>query len=495
MSKSAFYSSLRSTSIFGGVQAFNIVIQILRTKAAGIFLGAQGMGLMAILNTTVQLIVGLTNFGLNTAGVQKISESSGNDEKEVQRIIGVIQVIIWLSAIFGALICFFGAGILSQSSFNNSEYAGAFMMLSVSIIFAQLTNGKTIVFQGLKKYRIMAYSSVIGNTLGLIITLPLYYLYGVDSVVYVLIIANIVTYVVAEFLSRSRFLLALKTTMSDLVIYGTPLIRLGFALSIQSILTLLSSYLIQIWILKVGGLEDVGFYNAGLAMVNTYVGMVFTAMATDYFPRLTSVFKIREERDATINNQAIIALLLVAPIVLVFISFSELFIRILYTSEFLVIAPMLYWSIAGVLFKCISWSVSYSFLASGDGRLFLKHEAFATGYNLAISLIFYSFFGLTGLGIGFFLVNAAYLFHMIFVANRRLEIAIHKDIWRMFIVSFLLVLASLLSSFAGNILIVWVLQGLIIFSSLLYSYQSLRKNIDIYEIEIFRKLKRIIGKK
>ena len=47
--------------------------------------------------------------------------------------------------------------------------------------------------------------------------------------------------------------------------------------------------MLSAFISKTGSLSDVGLYNAGLAIVDGYVGMVFTAMATDYFPRLSGV--------------------------------------------------------------------------------------------------------------------------------------------------------------------------------------------------------------
>jgi PST family polysaccharide transporter len=38
----------------------------------------------------------------------------------------------------------------------------------------------------------------------------------------------------------------------------------------------------------VRGLE-VGFYTAGFTLLNSYVGIIFTVMSTDYFPRLSSI--------------------------------------------------------------------------------------------------------------------------------------------------------------------------------------------------------------
>ena len=39
-----------------------------------------------------------------------------------------------------------------------------------------------------------------------------------------------------------------------------------------------------ILISRMGSIDDVGLFNAGFTIVNTYVGLVFTAMATDYYP-------------------------------------------------------------------------------------------------------------------------------------------------------------------------------------------------------------------
>jgi O-antigen/teichoic acid export membrane protein len=51
-------------------------------------------------------------------------------------------------------------------------------------------------------------------------------------------------------------------------------------LTLSGLLTLLSTYLIR-FLLK-GGLEQVGYYNAGFTL-NSYVGVIFTVMSTDYF--------------------------------------------------------------------------------------------------------------------------------------------------------------------------------------------------------------------
>jgi len=67
-----------------------------------------------------------------------------------------------------------------------------------------------------------------------------------------------------------------------------------------------------------GGVAQVGLYNAGFMIINTYVGLVFTAMATDYYPRLAGVANDVSKTNTTINQQIEIAIIILAPILTIF---------------------------------------------------------------------------------------------------------------------------------------------------------------------------------
>jgi len=88
------------------------------------------------------------------------------------------------------------------------------------------------------------------------------------------------------------------------------MLKMGFFISLQGLLSVGASYLVRIFISNKGGLDDVGLFTAGFAIINTYVGLIFTAMGTDYYPRLSAVNSGSEEFNKTINQQAEISLLL-----------------------------------------------------------------------------------------------------------------------------------------------------------------------------------------
>jgi O-antigen/teichoic acid export membrane protein len=73
--KSSYRQILKATSIFGGVQVFNILITIVRSKVIAILLGPTGMGVVGLLTSTTALVGSMTNFGLETSAVKSVAEA------------------------------------------------------------------------------------------------------------------------------------------------------------------------------------------------------------------------------------------------------------------------------------------------------------------------------------------------------------------------------------------------------------------------------------
>ncbi|MEG2281843.1 MAG: O-antigen translocase, partial [Rikenellaceae bacterium] len=59
--KKAYRDIVKATSVFGGVQVFNILIGIVRSKIIAILLGPEGMGISGLLQSATSLITGLTS--------------------------------------------------------------------------------------------------------------------------------------------------------------------------------------------------------------------------------------------------------------------------------------------------------------------------------------------------------------------------------------------------------------------------------------------------
>ena len=74
--RNSYKQSLKATSLFGGVQIFNILIQIIRSKFAAVLLGPEGMGVMGLLNSTITMLSSCRNCGLGNSAVRYIEDAN-----------------------------------------------------------------------------------------------------------------------------------------------------------------------------------------------------------------------------------------------------------------------------------------------------------------------------------------------------------------------------------------------------------------------------------
>jgi O-antigen/teichoic acid export membrane protein len=481
--QSSYRSIMKATSIFGGVQVFNIIIQVVRSKIIAVFLGSAGMGLMGLFNATIGILGNLTNFGLGISAVKDIATADNcKDEDRISDVITAFRRIVWITGILGLILTVVLSPWLSQLTFGNKRYTIAFIFLSVTLLFNQLSSGQKVLLQGVRKHKYLAKSDVIGSLLGLIATLPFYFIYGIDGIVPGIIVTSLFLVMTSWYFSNKVKVKKRAQTTSQTIAEGKGMLRMGFMISLSGLMLVGSSYIVRIYISRVGGIEQVGLYSAGFTIINTYVGMVFAAMATDYYPRLTTVANDTDLCRKTINQQAEIAILILAPILIVFLIFIKWIVILLYSYKFGEVNEMIYWAAMGMFFKATSWSISFVFLAKGASKIFFWNELIANVYLLAFNLLGYHFFGLTGLGISFAVSYIIYLLQVYYISKIKFEFSFDRDFLTIFCIHFGLCIA-------GFITIKYVMQpynyilGIILIAiSVWYSIIELEKRIGILSI-------------
>ena len=62
---------VKATGLFGGVQVINILCSLVKTKLIAVWLGAEGVGLIGLYNTTVDMMTSLTGLGLRNSSVNR----------------------------------------------------------------------------------------------------------------------------------------------------------------------------------------------------------------------------------------------------------------------------------------------------------------------------------------------------------------------------------------------------------------------------------------
>lgn len=483
--QSSYRQIMKATSLFGGVQVFNIVIQVIRSKFVALLLGPTGMGISGLLYSTIGLIKGFTDFGLGTSAVKDIAAASATgDEIKISTVATIIRRLVWITGTLGSLVIMILSSWLSQLTFGNHNYTFAYIWISITLLFNQISSGQMVLLQGMRKLQHLAKANLAGSAIGLITTIPLYYIWGLKGIVPGIIVTSVITLSLSWYFSHKVKLQPVKVSYASTISGGKSMLNMGFMISLSGTITILSSYLVRIFIRNHGGIEQVGFYNAGFTLLDTYVGLIFVAMGTDYYPRLTAIAQNNRLCKETINQQVEIAILILAPILVIFLTFINLAIVVLYSTKFIPINEMIYWASLGVFFKAPGWAIGFILLAKGKAKLFFWNEVIAIAYFLGLNLLGYYFWGLSGLGISYLVGYFAYLLQMFLLSRRKFEFSFSSELIRIFVLQFLLAI--------GGFLIVRFLKspynypvGIILITiSVWYSYKELDKRLGVKSILI-----------
>jgi O-antigen/teichoic acid export membrane protein len=478
---------LKATSLFGGVQVFNILVGAIRSKAIALIVGPTGFGVLGLFNSTLRIIEDLTKVGLDTSAVKEISERyHDSDSSKMQETIAILEKVIWITAAIGALLTICFSKAISLWTFGSDDYQFSFVWLSIAVIFTQFTKGKIAVLQGTRQLKTLASANLVASTVSLIGSLPLYYYFQLEGIVPALIFTAIVTFVVFKLANRVNTLQSINFTRQDLYQKSKPMLKLGSTMSFMSLFGALIAYLILVYIRRQDGVAAAGFYSAGFLIVNSYVGMIFNAMSTDYFPRLAAVNKDNSKMTLAVNRQADIAMLLITPIIIVFQAFASLIIAILYSGEFDVILGLVTFGVLGVFFKSVSFSMGYVIIAKGHSKVFLTTSIFFNLLMLLICVYSYDYNGLTGIGFGLMVYYFIHLVVIKIITRQLYQIKFDKNFYSTFAVCALFCLASYGVTLLETMYLRYSTMGVLIIGSMSYSIWQFNKKMDL--MQFFRSL-------
>lgn len=389
---------LKRITAFGGVQMFTILVNLLRGKFVALILGPAGMGVSSLFTTASATIQQLGSLGVNLSIVKEVAAAHKADNTGVM---SVARRLILATALLGGVICIALSPWLSEWTFGSPDYTLQFILLGIAVALTIAGSGYLAILQGLGEVKRLSKASIVGSLTGLFCGVPLYYFFGTAGIVPAMIILALATFLFYYFsFKKSSELPADRFVWSEHKHIVRRLISLGMVFMIGSLVGSATNYLINAFVRFAGSLEDVGLFQAANSLTNQYIGIIFSALAMDYFPRISAVSNDNSQLKEIVNRQAEIVILIATPLILCLIAFAPLAIRILLSEKFLPVAPLIRWLALGVLMQGVTFPLGYIFIAKDNKKAYIWLEVvIANVLWIACSVIFYYIFGLIGLGI------------------------------------------------------------------------------------------------
>ena len=480
-SKSSYRQIFTATTLFGSIQLMTMLISVIKTKIISFFLGPIGIGIIGLFTVSIEMISTATNFGLQTSATKVIAEI-GINEKQLSRTINVVQSLAWITGILAVICVILFSNWLSVLTFGNDNYYLHFIWISISLFFKQITAGRLAILQGLRKLNSLAKANLYGSLLGLVITIPLYYYWRIDAIVPSIIATSVIGYLIVFYHSKTVKTSLIQFSNQKNLSQAKNILYLGVMLSLSGFITLLASFIIQIFINRTGSIMQVGFYNAGFTILNTYVGIVFTVMATDYFPRLATVINDKTKISVLVVEQATFSILVITPIIIIFQLLVFVIVEILYSKEFFVIIAMISWGILGMLFKAVSWSMGLILIAKGDSKLFIKTAILFNLISVMLNVFGYYLLGLEGLGISFLIYFFIHFYGIKIIVKKQYGIYCDTTFYKLYLLCILMCILTFTFRYIDFYIVRVASMIFMSILSMFFSVYHLNQKIDLREI-------------
>ena len=398
---------LKYTGIFGGVQGLNILIGLVRNKIVASLLGPAGMGLTSLFNSVVNFISQATSLGISFSAVRHVSELfDQGDEERIQHFVKVVRAWSLLTALLGMLLCMIAGPFLSDHAFAWGDHTLHFMALAPAVGLLAIGGGEMAILKGARQLKSIAMIQLLSIVVALIVSVPIFYFFGHAGIVPVIVLMALSTTLLTMRHSYRLYPLHLNGAKGVLG-EGMEMVRLGVSFVLAGVIATGADMFIRSYLNVTGELDIVGLYNVGYTLTMIYGGMVFTAMETDYFPRLSGVAFQVEQANILVNRQIEVSVLIIGPLLVVMLFAVPLMIPLLFTREFLPVEGMMRYTTLALYLRAMKLPVAYITLARGDGKSYLLLESlYYIGMVVAV-VAGYQHWGLTGTGIGLLAMSAA----------------------------------------------------------------------------------------
>ena len=315
----SYRNILHSTAVFGGTQFVLTLINVVKGKLVAVLLGSVGIGLSSLLTNAVGCIQQIVTLGVHMSVVKEVAQANLEEDRAVlAQITKVLRTLLLISAIAGALLMLVFSPLITRFSVGDSKYGIFFLCLAPVVFLNVLSSGEYALLQGIRKFKMLAYSSLILGLTSLLVCVPLYYVMGIQGIVPGMILTSLISFISLKWFVSKTELHSLplpRVSLKQTLVRGKEIILLGIVMMLAGLFGTIANYGIASFISTTGSLQDVGFYHAANLIVMQCCMLVFTAMATDYYPKLAAA--VSEGNVAVcrlVNQQIEVVLLIIAPV-------------------------------------------------------------------------------------------------------------------------------------------------------------------------------------
>lgn len=471
--------------MLGGARGLSILLGIVKNKVAAKFLGTSGVGVIALCNRTLQMISDATGLGLSFSAVRSLSQSYNKSEEDVRHCVKIVRSMALLTGLLGMFLMLAVAPLVNEWSFDGDRsLLFRLILLSPVLLFMAVTNGEIAVMRGTQKLKKITVYTIWGAFPGLLVSVPLYLCIGFDGIFISIFLVAFIQMCIALSLSCSSYSYKVSPFSLSIIKEGVDIAKLGIGYMFVTMLNSLVMWVIYAMLANWGNDDVAGIFNAGLVMMMMLPDILFSAIDSEYYPRLASVIEDNRKTHHVVNEQIEVQLLVQSPLLMSFVSVLPVLVPLFYDTAFSPAIPMAQIAMFGMFMRTMTHPISYMTVSKNATLTYVILE---TVYNIILLLFVlfgYLLLGFVGVGLGIALAHTLDFFVVWLVNRVKYGLRLSNAVWRNFLLQMFLFISVILVSFYCDSHLLYVLLLTLL---LLLSYAVSLKNLK--RMALFGKIK------
>jgi PST family polysaccharide transporter len=373
-----------------------ILAGTLITKFIAVFIGAEGMALIGNLRNFMTAFQSLSIGGMYKGTVKFIGQYR-DDALKLAETISTTYYIGFVLTFTSSFLCYYNAESISMFLFNGTyRYTYIVELMGLLLPFYALNMFSFSIMNGFSKFKILLIINIIGQVLGLLVTLILIWQDNIDGALISIVITPALVFLITlvgilwrkSLVGLIRFKSIVMRSIEQLAPY--TLVTILTSISIPLVLILIRNYIID----EIG-LKEAGYWQAMNRISDYYLMFVNSLLVLYVFPRLNAindsaafrqeVFKFYKKVMPYFAGVLLLIYLLRVPII-----------NFLLTEEFMMSKELFGWQLIGDFIKVMAMVIALQFLAKKMFGHFIILQVFLFIILYVSSIYFIDIYGIRG---------------------------------------------------------------------------------------------------
>lgn len=401
-------SPLRATGIVGMGSIASLLLSVVTAKAFALLVGPTGVGLLALMQSTIIVGVMIGSLGLATSAVRAIAAASEAPRGEAHAVIRSASLVGYVGGLVAAMVLIAIREPLAEIVLGTANRSPMFVILGVALGFAIAASVQVALLTGLHRVRRVVMVNVVTSAAAAAFGIALVAALGEDGLAPGVLATAAVQFALARafVVSERRSFEPPSATELHPRRIGT-LISSGLPVAAGQLAGSGALYLVPVIVLQVLQTDEVGYYRAAAAISIGYLTFFLAALTQDFYPRLGRNTD-QVPLSVLIERRMRLLLALGVPLIVGLLATGPLLIQVLYTAQFAPAYAVLQWQLIGDLLRLPAWVFLFVLLSRASTGSYLRAEL-AGGVSLLVgSYLGIVLLGLVGAGMGYALSQLVY---------------------------------------------------------------------------------------